>query len=436
MSDQLECICLANLERMINDGEKAAPTITAKTIFQQRVEAIQSRMARIQQIWPRDRPGSDLAGMGSAFLSVLLPALFDVAAEAEGYADVPCDGQKRAIRDLRGRCRNYYQYMSYQLLVTRYFAQHFFSRMPFQHPSLEIGTDDGVTTKLTFKGQLTVGSNPSLPELVHAKKLSTHKQFVCLDATQIPYADNVFQSAIMIYTFYHLTDRNRVLRELHRVLAPGGMLAFIDTRRHIEGWLPLTHLLEGFGFHKMSQELTNQWFSRYDSNRQYVESADYAAFLESHGYEVVALHPFMSQPVTSYVYFTYLFDNLFGTNGFMDVGSPNVEEHYLRFAENTLGPMLAKDAEWSAESGESSFLFVLARKKGITHKGIGERDLANHLRCPRDGSPLSRVGPIYRSREGGIEYPVIDEIPLLIPFYADWLRERAKHGKVPRSRSA
>lgn len=56
--------------------------------------------------------------------------------------------------------------------------------------------------------------------------LSSHSsfQFVCFDIQHIPFPDNMFDRVIADHMLYHVPDRKRAIRELARVLKPGGRL--------------------------------------------------------------------------------------------------------------------------------------------------------------------------------------------------------------------
>ncbi|ETW97445.1 MAG: hypothetical protein ETSY1_22635, partial [Candidatus Entotheonella factor] len=51
-----------------------------------------------------------------------------------------------------------------------------------------------------------------------------HAHYQVIDAQAIPYADQTFDAVIAHHMLYHLPDRSRALREIHRVLKPDGML--------------------------------------------------------------------------------------------------------------------------------------------------------------------------------------------------------------------
>lgn len=52
--------------------------------------------------------------------------------------------------------------------------------------------------------------------------------YVLGDAQRIPAADGAFTCAWTFNMFYHIPDKHLALREMHRVVAPGGRLAFDD----------------------------------------------------------------------------------------------------------------------------------------------------------------------------------------------------------------
>jgi demethylmenaquinone methyltransferase/2-methoxy-6-polyprenyl-1,4-benzoquinol methylase len=48
------------------------------------------------------------------------------------------------------------------------------------------------------------------------------------DAQNIPFANNVFDTAIIVYSIRNIPDTRKTLSELYRVLQPGGMLGILD----------------------------------------------------------------------------------------------------------------------------------------------------------------------------------------------------------------
>jgi len=49
-------------------------------------------------------------------------------------------------------------------------------------------------------------------------------QYVCGSAMQIPWQDDFFDRVLSVESFYYYPDQDRALKELHRVMAPGGRM--------------------------------------------------------------------------------------------------------------------------------------------------------------------------------------------------------------------
>jgi ubiquinone/menaquinone biosynthesis C-methylase UbiE len=99
------------------------------------------------------------------------------------------------------------------------------------------------------------------------------------DATALPFAAGRFDACLSQEALMHIADKEAVLREVHRVLAPGGRLAFTDwvarptlgdgERRRLQEWMAATTLqtLDGYrallgatGFAAVtSDDLTHEW---------------------------------------------------------------------------------------------------------------------------------------------------------------------------------
>lgn len=80
-------------------------------------------------------------------------------------------------------------------------------------------------------GCRAVGLNVSAVQLRTAASLTAsagRTAYVLGDAQRIPARDGAFTCAWTFNMFYHIPDKPRALREMHRVLAPGGRLAFDD----------------------------------------------------------------------------------------------------------------------------------------------------------------------------------------------------------------
>jgi SAM-dependent methyltransferase len=82
-----------------------------------------------------------------------------------------------------------------------------------------------------------VDQSPRMVELTRSRGIAT----TVGDVQDLPYADGVFDCAVAAWMLYHVPDVDRALRELRRVLRPGGRLvAVTNSERSLpELWAPL-----------------------------------------------------------------------------------------------------------------------------------------------------------------------------------------------------
>lgn len=62
-------------------------------------------------------------------------------------------------------------------------------------------------------------------------------QWVEADVLTLPFADHQFDCATMGYGLRNVTDISRSLKEIHRILKPGGKAAILDMHRPDDAWI-------------------------------------------------------------------------------------------------------------------------------------------------------------------------------------------------------
>jgi sarcosine/dimethylglycine N-methyltransferase len=127
--------------------------------------------------------------------------------------------------------------------------------------------------------ELNAGRAVGAARLTRLVRLHLRVRVVRGDATALPLASGRFDACVSQEALLHIADKAAVLREAHRVLAPGGRLAFTDwvarpalgdgERRRLRDWMAAITLqtLDGYrtllgaaGFRTvMVEDLTDQW---------------------------------------------------------------------------------------------------------------------------------------------------------------------------------
>ena len=127
--------------------------------------------------------------------------------------------------------------------------------------------------------ELNAGRAVGAARLTKLVRLHERIRVVRADATTLPFGRARFEACLSQEALLHIADKAAVLREVHRVLAPGGRLVFTDwvarpalgdgERRRLEEWMAATTLqtftgyrglLGAAGFRAVSAEdLADEW---------------------------------------------------------------------------------------------------------------------------------------------------------------------------------
>jgi demethylmenaquinone methyltransferase / 2-methoxy-6-polyprenyl-1,4-benzoquinol methylase len=129
--------------------------------------------------------------------------------------------------------------------------------------TLDLATGTGDIAALmsaTYAKARVVGGDFSLNMLKEAKKRFADKDIIwhACDANCLPFADGSFTSVTFGYLLRNVDDAGKVLREVHRVLKPGGKVVCLDTTPPAKNLLyPLVRLYFRFGIPVMGKLLAD-----------------------------------------------------------------------------------------------------------------------------------------------------------------------------------
>lgn len=94
---------------------------------------------------------------------------------------------------------------------------------------LDVGCGPGAALRQAIKvGAVAAGVDPSPSMVERAAKRVPGADVKLGSAEEIPFDDDAFTVAVNVASFHHWADRDRGLREISRVLAPGGRLHIME----------------------------------------------------------------------------------------------------------------------------------------------------------------------------------------------------------------
>jgi len=98
--------------------------------------------------------------------------------------------------------------------------------MRFEPPVLDLGCGDGLFGQIFFEHKPEVGLDHTLWELRMAARREAYRALMCADIADLPFADRSFATVFANGVLEHVHGLASGLREIARVLRPGGRLVF------------------------------------------------------------------------------------------------------------------------------------------------------------------------------------------------------------------
>jgi len=100
---------------------------------------------------------------------------------------------------------------------------------------LDLGCGDGLDIQILHKKgyKKIIGVDISQKLLALARKRNPGVRFLRASAEKMPFKNGIFDAVLADSVLYHLTESNGAIREIHRVLTPGGRLCFIEAHQSL-----------------------------------------------------------------------------------------------------------------------------------------------------------------------------------------------------------
>jgi ubiquinone/menaquinone biosynthesis C-methylase UbiE len=101
---------------------------------------------------------------------------------------------------------------------------------------LDLGCGTGRSLPLFGPGATVVGLDPAWEPLARARRRAPDVPLVMASAEALPFRDQTFDTVISALVFCSVPDPERGVREVRRVLRPGGVLSMIEHVRSTTPW--------------------------------------------------------------------------------------------------------------------------------------------------------------------------------------------------------
>jgi SAM-dependent methyltransferase len=119
--------------------------------------------------------------------------------------------------------------------------------VPLERPILDLGCGEGLFAKMTFAETIDTGVDPDARELARARELGAYEELIECYGDRIPKPDASYKCVISNSVLEHIPQLDPVLREVYRILAPGGCFHFTVPSPNFERFNWTSTLLRGLG---------------------------------------------------------------------------------------------------------------------------------------------------------------------------------------------
>jgi SAM-dependent methyltransferase len=178
----------------------------------------------------------------------------------------------------------------------------FMGRVPLVHPVLDVGCGDGHFASVAYREPIDVGLDPMDRDLKEARTRipGVYLDVVKGDATAMPFADGAFSTVVSNCVIEHIPDVEATLREISRVLWPGGTFATTLPSEHYPDLLLGSTVGRRLGLPKVGAAYGN-FFNRI-SHHEHVDPLDvWTTRLDAVGIDVVE-HAYYFSPAAHRVF--------------------------------------------------------------------------------------------------------------------------------------
>jgi SAM-dependent methyltransferase len=182
----------------------------------------------------------------------------------------------------------------------------FYMSLPFPEPVLDLGCGDGHFGAVALPRPPDVGLDPDARPLREAQRRGAYRLLLRADGGRLPFPDARFGTVVSNCVLEHIPDVDRVVREVARVLRPGGRFYFSVPGPDFLALLSVGRALDRLGLRPLG-DLYRQFFHRISRHYHYDGVEGWRARLERSGLHLLEARPYLSPRVLAAVEWGHYF---------------------------------------------------------------------------------------------------------------------------------
>lgn len=161
--------------------------------------------------------------------------------------------------------------------------------LSFKQPSLDLGCGDGYISSLLFDGQFSYGlDNNEAGDVQIAQEKKRYGKFLLEWAEDMSLKDKSLNFVFSNSVIEHIPPQEAVLKEVARVLKPGGRFLFTTPSNNFRNYLYVSTTLEKFGLSQIAQKYSEERNKRLNHYHLY-SAAEWKKRLAKYGFKIERL---------------------------------------------------------------------------------------------------------------------------------------------------
>ena len=172
------------------------------------------------------------------------------------------------------------------LAFERVLESRIYPSVPFTRPILDLGCGEGLFAHVVFAERVNTGIDPDARELERARELGAYDELIECYGDAIPKPDGSYRTVFSNSVLEHIEHLPPVLKEVHRVLAPGGYFHFTAPSPNFERFNWTSVALTSLGLRRLDARW-RAFFNRFWVHYHAYELARWETLARAAGFEVV-----------------------------------------------------------------------------------------------------------------------------------------------------
>lgn len=160
-------------------------------------------------------------------------------------------------------------------------------------PVFDLGCGDGHFAEVTFKQKIDVGLDPWTAPVREAGARDVYRLTVQAAGDHIPFANETFQTAVSNSVLEHIPDLEPVLKDLARILKPGGIFLFTVPNQRFLGTLSIARWLDRIGWQSLAKAYRD-FFNRISRHHHCDSPVVWSERLQRAGFELISWRDYFS----------------------------------------------------------------------------------------------------------------------------------------------